>query len=141
MTRRDRRGIVNRALGKLRFVRVVRHVDALAKGPRLIAARCQSGLDDVLLGLFSPGVAPDLLTPPMSQRPVPRWPTRAIHALAIKPSRSMLLKDVVRHVRDGDRAVIFPKGEVTPVATVATDRKSTRLNSSHIPLSRMPSSA
>ena len=26
-------------------------------------------------------------------------------------------------------------------ATIATDRKSTRLNSSHIPLSRMPSSA
>ena len=31
---------------------------------------------------------------------------------------------------------IYPKGDV-----ICTDRKSTRLNSSHIPLSRMPSSA
>ena len=32
-------------------------------------------------------------------------------------------------------------GELTPEISKETDRKSTRLNSSHIPLSRMPSSA
>ena len=32
-------------------------------------------------------------------------------------------------------------GLLPPLALKATDRKSTRLNSSHIPLSRMPSSA
>ena len=32
-------------------------------------------------------------------------------------------------------------GDVHPIYVAAGDRKSTRLNSSHIPLSRMPSSA
>ena len=42
---------------------------------------------------------------------------------------------------DGAKAKVFTKiGREISVA-VRTDRKSTRLNSSHIPLSRMPSSA
>ena len=35
----------------------------------------------------------------------------------------------------------FTSGEVARMVGVSEDRKSTRLNSSHIPLSRMPSSA
>ena len=37
--------------------------------------------------------------------------------------------------------VVAPKRVCTDVWPVEADRKSTRLNSSHIPLSRMPSSA
>ena len=42
-------------------------------------------------------------------------------------------KRVVRLMQIMDLEAIYPRG--------STDRKSTRLNSSHIPLSRMPSSA
>ena len=35
----------------------------------------------------------------------------------------------------------LPKSSLAPPQSIAKDRKSTRLNSSHIPLSRMPSSA
>ena len=42
---------------------------------------------------------------------------------------------------DGRPAVVFGHSYGGNVALAAADRKSTRLNSSHIPLSRMPSSA
>ena len=41
----------------------------------------------------------------------------------------------------GCHMVLFTTGRGTPFGTFVPDRKSTRLNSSHIPLSRMPSSA
>ena len=37
--------------------------------------------------------------------------------------------------------LVYDDGEVMELLPIDTDRKSTRLNSSHIPLSRMPSSA
>ena len=47
--------------------------------------------------------------------------------------------DWVDEIADGDDAGLF--GPDSAVWEVHGDRKSTRLNSSHIPLSRMPSSA
>ena len=44
-------------------------------------------------------------------------------------------------LRDGNQALIDPMDPERKMRMFTTDRKSTRLNSSHIPLSRMPSSA
>ena len=41
----------------------------------------------------------------------------------------------------GVRSVVAPAGQLLLIATVFPDRKSTRLNSSHLSVSRMPSSA
>ena len=46
----------------------------------------------------------------------------------------------IRHVDGADRAALLPALSAG-VDAILIDRKSTRLNSSHIPLSRMPSSA
>ena len=53
-------------------------------------------------------------------------------------------KDVGIPMRDGTRIysdVFRPDHTDEKVPAILKDRKSTRLNSSHIPLSRMPSSA
>ena len=49
-------------------------------------------------------------------------------------------KGVVRY-SDLDQSHLVPFGICVPHAVPLTDRKSTRLNSSHVALSRMPSSA
>ena len=100
-------------------VRVMGHVAALAHGPRLVAAHCESALDGVLLGLFLPGLPLVLLTPEMTRSRLPRWLARCIRALAMLPARSMVLKDVVHHVRNGGMSVIFPEGQVTHNVTTA----------------------
>lgn len=100
-------------------VRVMGHVEALAHGPGLVVAHCESALDGVLLGLFLPNAPLVLLTPEMTRSRLPRWLARCIHALAMLPARSMVLKDVVHHVRDGGTAVIFPEGQVTHTVTTA----------------------
>ena len=48
----------------------------------------------------------------------------------------------VGRAREGDAlSLVLPPETVTRVAEACADRKSTRLNSSHLRLSRMPSSA
>ena len=46
-----------------------------------------------------------------------------------------------RRIRTAHFTIYFHQGGDALAARLARDRKSTRLNSSHIPLSRMPSSA
>ena len=56
-------------------------------------------------------------------------------------SKKKLLQEPWLIQRDVLRLNIFYRLASITRRTAATDRKSTRLNSSHIPLSRMPSSA
>ena len=59
----------------------------------------------------------------------------------IGPMRLLAVAEISRG-RLGTRAVFDEVViEIAPMAALTADRKSTRLNSSHIPLSRMPSSA
>ena len=53
------------------------------------------------------------------------------------------LKHRLAHLNPGATAISISGGEIDPnkILNAGLDRKSTRLNSSHIPLSRMPSSA
>ena len=54
------------------------------------------------------------------------------------------LLDIVQHTHNLgvlDLVKITGSDKETTISAMAEDRKSTRLNSSHIPLSRMPSSA
>ena len=52
---------------------------------------------------------------------------------------AMTLPNIVTNRITGSHELSF--ADITPLAQLNRDRKSTRLNSSHIPLSRMPSSA
>ena len=65
---------------------------------------------------------------------------------AARVAQSRTLRDVARDARvslgylsEVERGQKEASSEL--LASICTDRKSTRLNSSHIPLSRMPSSA
>ena len=46
-------------------------------------------------------------------------------------------REILKHLNPTSKLIAFDKD----LQAIAEDRKSTRLNSSHIPLSRMPSSA
>ena len=60
-------------------------------------------------------------------------------------NRQSEIKEIISEIKSGQHIVLMsPRryGKTSLVnEAVKTDRKSTRLNSSHIPLSRMPSSA
>ena len=77
-----------------------------------------------------------------------------IKAVILDPDENILFEDYRRHHADitgamasllGDAADALPGAKVRTTVTgsagLGTDRKSTRLNSSHIQKSRMPSSA
>ena len=63
-----------------------------------------------------------------------------LKALATVSSMTLLSR-ILGFVRDAIIARIFGAGLATDAFFVALDRKSTRLNSSHMSESRMPSSA
>ena len=83
--------------------------------------------------------------------PDPVW-AAALAELAGADGITVHLREDRRHIQDRDVRVLRDtvqvklnlemsiSEEIVQIA-LATDRKSTRLNSSHIPLSRMPSSA
>ena len=66
----------------------------------------------------------------------------SVHAVFAKEVSRKEAQDVLENAA-GVKLVDDPENHQfpTPADAVGTDRKSTRLNSSHIPLSRMPSSA
>ena len=102
-----------RSLFRVRLVNDARDATLLVHGPRLVVAHCESALDGVLLGLFLPGNPLIVATPEMLGRLIPRILMRGVSYMTIDPSRPMVLKDVVHHVRGGGVAVIFPQGRVT----------------------------
>ena len=53
----------------------------------------------------------------------------------------MLIKEIGKSIKLRRKALKITQPDLAQLAKVATDRKSTRLNSSHLRLSRMPSSA
>ena len=73
------------------------------------------------------------------------WPTMSAAADVLNECGIKFEKDVVSAHRTPEEMLAFAKGAAAKGLKViiagAGDRKSTRLNSSHIPLSRMPSSA
>ena len=75
-------------------------------------------------------------------------PDKALPDLRIKPVRGQMLcfepkPQIARHVIYSPRGYLVPRrdGRLLAGSTTEQDRKSTRLNSSHIQKSRMPSSA
>ena len=88
--------------------------------------------------------------PQINQSPI--WQALQLHQkdIASTSLREMFQKDSNRfnafHIQFDDLLLDFSKHHITTetialLVKLAQDRKSTRLNSSHIPLSRMPSSA
>ena len=75
------------------------------------------------------------------------WSTYSQVKLEIESTlRAQIFNDITRYAdmcRRKDISSYFSSGldVAADIALVGLDRKSTRLNSSHIPLSRMPSSA
>ena len=57
------------------------------------------------------------------------------------PHRNMTWAEFDKRVKENKEKISPRAPMVIPKGIDALDRKSTRLNSSHIPLSRMPSSA
>ena len=86
---------------------------ACLQGGRLVVANCDSTIDGVLLGLFLPGAPLVLTTPEMRESAWVRWLCRCVPCLALDPSHPFIIRTVVRHVRAGGIAVIFPQGRVT----------------------------
>src|SRR5690242_13299960 len=94
-------------------VRVHGSVRALDGGGRLIVANCDSALDGVLLALFLPGEPLIAITPEMRTRRSLRVLLRFISHCVPNASNPYAIKDLVRAVRSGKNAVIFPQGRVT----------------------------
>ena len=65
----------------------------------------------------------------------------AVHAEQVILGSYMTAAATAAYIRDHARMDALMRGHDTTVTIVAIDRKSTRLNSSHIQKSRMPSSA
>ena len=59
--------------------------------------------------------------------------TKKPSEITLTPGLSKLLTELLRHIGSGDAVTLVPVSQI--------DRKSTRLNSSHVLRSRMPSSA
>ena len=82
-------------------------------GGGLVVANCDSTIDGVLLGLFLPGAPLVVTTPEMRESAGVQWLCRFVPCLAFDRSHPFIIRTVVRHVRGGGIAVIFPQGRVT----------------------------
>jgi acyl-[acyl-carrier-protein]-phospholipid O-acyltransferase / long-chain-fatty-acid--[acyl-carrier-protein] ligase len=103
-----------RALLRTLFrVRVRGAVHASGDGGRLFVANCDSVLDSMFLALFLPGDPLVAITPEMRAHPISNWLLRFIPHCMPESSNPYAIKEIVRTVRGGKRAVIFPQGRVT----------------------------
>jgi len=93
-------------------VRVTGKTDLLGRGC-LVVANCDSALDGVLLALFLPGDPLVAITPEMRAHRLVRLLLRFISHCAPDASNPYAIKELVRTVRSGRCAVIFPQGRVT----------------------------
>jgi len=85
-----------------------------AAGPKaLVVANHVSLLDGVLLYLF----LPDQPAFAVDTQTAKRWFVRPLLGLAkvfpLDPTNPLSLKPIIRHLREGNRAVIFPEGRIT----------------------------
>jgi|GEM_PF-2633900 len=104
------RGLVRWLLRTLLRVRVS---GALAGGPQLLVAHAESALDGVLLALLLPREPLLVPTPEMLRTWWPRLLLRCVPHVVVEAADAQRLRAVVRHVRGGGVAVIFPQGRVS----------------------------
>jgi acyl-[acyl-carrier-protein]-phospholipid O-acyltransferase/long-chain-fatty-acid--[acyl-carrier-protein] ligase len=100
-------------------VRIRGDITALESGGRrLIVANHASLMDGVLLGLFLPSNPIVVVTPQALRHPLARFFRRAVHFVALDPSRPLALKALVRQVQRGRSVAIFPEGRVSTTGSI-----------------------
>src|ERR1051326_5323189 len=124
----------SRILAKIFYrFRIIHRERMIQTGPVIVAMNHQSFFDPPLGGNACDRAIYFLAKKSLMEVPVLGWLLPKLNVIPVDLGgidRSAI-KALIRVLQAGEGALVFPEG----------DRKSTRLNSSHIPLSRMPSSA
>jgi acyl-[acyl-carrier-protein]-phospholipid O-acyltransferase/long-chain-fatty-acid--[acyl-carrier-protein] ligase len=100
-------------LGRLFRVRVEGDAAVLRRGRALVVANHDSLIDGVMLGLFLPGTPTVMVSRAALASRLVRWLMRSVPHTVVEPSRPLAVKDLIRRIRGGETAVIFPQGRVT----------------------------
>jgi acyl-[acyl-carrier-protein]-phospholipid O-acyltransferase/long-chain-fatty-acid--[acyl-carrier-protein] ligase len=125
------RAHIRRVLRVVFRVRITGDMKALEHGPRLVVAHCESALDGVLLGLLLPRLPLVATTSEMHGLRLMRWLSRWIRWCRVTPDHPMRLRQLVRHVKAGGVAVVFPQGCVTTNGTVMPTEEAAGMLAAH----------
>lgn len=113
MTRAFFHALFRWLLRLLLHVRVEGDTQQLLRGRPLIVANHDSLLDEVLIGLFLPGDPTVVVTSDALRPRLVRWLMAAVPFIIVEPARPIAVKQLVRQIRSGRAAVIFPQGRTT----------------------------
>lgn len=106
--------LLQRLLGALYRIRLLglEHAPSL-KGKALIVANHTSYLDALLLGVYLPGDPLFVINTQVARRWWIRPLGKLVRLLEMDPANPMSIKTLIRHLREGERVVIFPEGRIT----------------------------
>ena len=89
-----------------------------AQGKILVVANHTSYLDPVLLWAFLPGTLTFAINTRIAQLAWVRPFLRLVRVFPLDPSNTASLKALIKHLRQGERTVIFPEGRITVTGTL-----------------------
>jgi acyl-[acyl-carrier-protein]-phospholipid O-acyltransferase / long-chain-fatty-acid--[acyl-carrier-protein] ligase len=112
------RPLLRLALRLLLRVRVEGDTRQLLGGRSLIVANHDSLLDGLLLNLFLPGAPTVVVARATLRSRLMRWLMAATPFVVVEPSRPLAVKGLIRQIRDGRSAAIFPQGRATTTGGV-----------------------
>lgn len=112
------RAVLRWLLGMLFRVRVEGNTSVLRAGRALVIANHDSLLDGALLGLFLPGEPVVVIGRAALQSRIARWLMTAVPYVIVEPGRPLAVKELIRSIRDGRAAAIFPQGRITSTGGV-----------------------
>jgi acyl-[acyl-carrier-protein]-phospholipid O-acyltransferase/long-chain-fatty-acid--[acyl-carrier-protein] ligase len=112
------RALLRWVLRLLLRVRVEGDTQQLLRGRPLIVANHDSLLDGVLIGLFLPGSPTVVVTGAALKPRLVRWLMAALPFIVVEPARPLAVKQLIRQIRSGQAAAIFPQGRPTTTGGV-----------------------
>ncbi len=89
-----------------------------AQSKILVVANHTSYLDPVLLWAFLPGALTFAINTRIAQLAWVRPFLRLVRVFPLDPSNTASLKALIKHLRQGERTVIFPEGRITVTGTL-----------------------